>query len=89
MEWSLPLTWKRSSTCALIEKQVLTFKHMVNKLIKKSSKWSFWVAVMASQTGIWSVIWLKCTEKADGHLLFLTLGLFSGEYGIIESVLLV
>ena len=38
-------------------------KHMANKSIKKSGKRCFWAAIMVSQSGIWSVIWLKCTEN--------------------------
>ena len=36
---------------------------MANQSIEKSNKRSFWAAILAMQTGIWSVIWLNCTEN--------------------------
>ena len=30
----------------------------------KDNNGALWVAIMAGQAGIWSVIWLKCTENA-------------------------
>ena len=54
----------------LIEKLVLIVKHMASQSIKDNKR-CFWVAIMARQAGIWSVIWLKCTENAQWlHVIF-------------------